>query len=57
MNEFREYEPWLEELREIASIEGVDLSEDKYHYHTYFMRGWSTDSVISEIVESGNKAH
>lgn len=51
MSEWKTYEPWLEELRDSAAIEGVDLQEDKYHYHTYFMRGYSTSAVIDGIKE------
>jgi len=49
VSEHKDYEPWLEELRCKADIIGVNLNEDKYHYHTYFMRGYSPESVIDDI--------
>lgn len=51
MSEWKTYDPWLEDLKDIAAIEGIDLVLDKYHYHTYFMRGLSVDVVISDIKE------
>ena len=49
MSEHKDYEPWLVELREKARDSGTDLYEDKYHYHTYFMRGWLPEGVIDDI--------
>lgn len=49
MPEHKDYEPWHDELREKASISGTDLHEDKYHYHTYFTRGWLPEGLINDI--------
>ena len=55
MTQHTEYDPWLEDLQKFAAKHNVDLHLDKYQYHTYFMRGWSPESVAYEIVTQ-NKA-
>ncbi|WP_339885353.1 hypothetical protein [Vreelandella maris] len=52
MAEHQNYEPWLEELNALAEEGGIDLKLDKYHYHTWFMRGWAPESVIDDIRET-----
>ena len=47
----KNYDEWLSELIEVAAQDGIDLSLDKYHYHTFFMRGWLSESVIADIKE------
>lgn len=49
MSEHKDYEPWLEELREKADVSGTNLHEDKYHYRTVFMRGYLPEGVIDDI--------
>jgi len=48
----KNYDPWLEELKLLADESGIELSLDKYHYHTYFMRGWLPESVVDDIRET-----
>jgi len=43
------YQEWLEDLRNMAAIEGINLNEDEYHYHTYYMRGHSIEVVIEDL--------
>ena len=52
MSDDETYEIWLENLRDMAAIESINLHLDKYHYHTYFMRGWSIESMIVELSEN-----
>ncbi|MGP5310577.1 hypothetical protein [Vreelandella alkaliphila] len=52
MPEHRNYEPWLEELKALAEESGVELGLDKYHYHTWFMHGWTPEGVIDDIRET-----
>lgn len=46
-----EYDLWLEELRSIADIQGIDLIEELFQYHTYYIRGWSPESTAKDISE------
>lgn len=50
MSNYETYEEWLEDLQEIADIFHTDLHADKYHYHTYFMRGWLPESVFQDLI-------
>ena len=52
MNNWKTYEPWLEDLKDLASIENVDLSIDKYHYHIYFVKGWHIEAVIDDLIQN-----
>ena len=49
--DWKEYDEWLHLLVTLAVADGVDLSLDKYSYHTYFMRGWLPESVLQDIKE------
>jgi hypothetical protein len=52
MTEHKEYEPWLEELKVLADRAALDLSLDRYHYHTWFMRDWTPEGVIEDLRET-----
>lgn len=52
MAEHQNYEPWFEDFKALAEDSGIDLKPDKYHYHTFFMRGWSPEGVIDDIRET-----
>ena len=44
-----EYDGWLNDLRILAEELGVDLKEDKFHYYTYYMRGYLPIGVVEDI--------
>jgi len=46
---YENYESWLSELEVLADMEGVELSINRYDYHTYFMLGYLPVSVIEDI--------
>lgn len=45
----KDYDSWLGELEVLAAAKGLEIHRDKYHYHTYFMRGWAPEGVIDDI--------
>jgi len=49
MQKYENYEGWLSEVEVLADLEGIDLSIDRYNYHSYFMRGYLPCGVIDEI--------
>ncbi len=49
--DWKEYDEWLNEFVNLAASGGVELDLDKYSYYTYFMRGWSPESVLRGIKE------
>jgi len=51
MRNHKDYESFMNELEVLADLNDIDIHRDKYHYHTYFMRGWEPQGVIDDIKE------
>lgn len=49
MTDWSKYDDWVAQLRLMAEINGVDLKEDRFHYRTYFAKGYKPQEVVSDI--------